>query len=92
MDINHSKEELINDKSMSLTEHFVELRRRIIICLVTFLMAFGICYYYSEQIYMFLAHPLAQAMRQQGEQPHLIYTALYEAFFTYIKLAFFGAQ
>lgn len=30
-------------------------------------------------------------MRQQGEQPHLIYTALYEAFFTYIRVAFFGA-
>ncbi|AYN87653.1 twin-arginine translocase subunit TatC [Commensalibacter melissae] len=85
------EEELINDKSMSLMEHFIELRRRMIVCLATFLIAFGFCYYYSEQIYMFLAHPLAQAMRQQGEQPHLIYTALYEAFFTYIKLAFFGA-
>lgn len=89
--MNTPEEELTDDKSMSLMEHFVELRRRMIICLATFLVAFGVCYYYSEQIYMFLAHPLAQAMRQQGEQPHLIYTALYEAFFTYIKLAFFGA-
>lgn len=91
MVMNASEEELMNDKSMSLMEHFIELRRRIIWCLVTFVVAFAVCYYFSEQIYMFLAHPLAQAMRQQGEHPHLIYTALYEAFFTYIKLAFFGA-
>jgi len=38
-----------------------------------------------------LALPLKHIMQKKGEQPHLIYTALYEAFFTYLKVAFFGA-
>ncbi|CAK7192995.1 Sec-independent protein translocase protein TatC [Commensalibacter sp. Nvir] len=83
--------EALNDKAMPLIEHFIELRRRLIWCLLTFAIAFGFCYHFAEQIYLFLAHPLAEAMRHDGQQPHLIYTALYEAFFTYVKLAFFGA-
>lgn len=89
--MSNPEESLDNDKSMSLMEHFIELRRRMVWCLATFIVAFGVCYYFSEQVYLFLARPLANAMQQQGEHPHLIYTALYEAFFTYIKLAFFGA-
>jgi sec-independent protein translocase protein TatC len=60
---------------------------------VAFFIAFAICYYFSSQIYSFLARPLAQVLQAQGgtEVPHLIYTQLYEAFFTHIKLAMFGA-
>lgn len=86
-----SEKENINDKAMPLMSHLAELRYRLIWCVGTFLVCFAICYYFSQQIYLFLAHPLAEAMQQEGQQPHLIYTALYEAFFTYIKLAFFGA-
>lgn len=81
----------LNDKAMPLMEHFVELRRRLMWCIGTFLVAFGICYHFSQEIYLFLAHPLESAMRADGQQPQMIYTALYEAFFTYIKVAFFGA-
>lgn len=81
----------INDQPMPLLEHLVELRRRLLWSIVTFMVCFAVCYYYSEQIYFFLAKPLGDIMRQKGEQPHLIYTALYEAFFTYMKVAFFGA-
>ncbi|GAN88609.1 twin-arginine translocase subunit TatC [Komagataeibacter intermedius] len=81
----------INDQPMPLLEHLVELRRRLLWSIVTFMVCFAVCYYYSEQIYFFLARPLGDIMRQKGEQPHLIYTALYEAFFTYMKVAFFGA-
>ena len=48
-------------------------------------------YYFSSHIYFFLAEPLANVLRAQGNpDPHLIYTQLYEAFFTRIKVAFFG--
>ncbi len=76
---------------MPLLEHLVELRRRLLWSAIAFVLAFAVCYHFSQAIYLFLAQPLAQIMRQKGEQPHLIYTALYEAFFTYIKVAFFGA-
>ncbi len=79
------------DAPMPLLDHLIELRRRLIWSLATFVVAFLICYHFSGEIYRFLAAPLASIMRQKGEQPHLIYTALYEAFFTYVRVAVFGA-
>jgi sec-independent protein translocase protein TatC len=81
----------INDKPMPLLEHLIELRRRLIWSAVAFLLCFFVCYRFSGAIYFFLAQPLKHIMEAKGEQPHLIYTALYEAFFTYLKVAFFGA-
>jgi sec-independent protein translocase protein TatC len=57
-----------------------------------FIIAFAVCYYFSQQIYAFLAQPLANILAQQsGGERRMIFTALYEAFFTYLKVAFFGA-
>ncbi|GBQ21449.1 Sec-independent protein translocase TatC [Acetobacter estunensis NRIC 0472] len=81
----------IHDEPMPLLDHLIELRRRLLWSLVTFGVAFAVCYHYAADIYLFLARPLGDIMRQKGEQPHLIYTALYEAFFTYIRVAAFGA-
>ena len=81
----------INDKPMPLLDHLIELRRRLIWSAVTFLVCFGVAYFFSGRIYFFLAEPLAHVLREQGNpDPHLIYTQLYEAFFTRIKVAFFG--
>ncbi len=85
-------EDSINDQPMPLLEHLAELRRRLLWSMLAFAIAFAVCYYFSGGIYRFLARPLANIMRAKGEQPHLIYTALYEAFFTYVKVAFFGAM
>ncbi|MDE2515725.1 MAG: twin-arginine translocase subunit TatC [Rhodospirillales bacterium] len=77
---------------MPLLEHLVELRTRLMWSAAAFLIAFGICYYFSATIYFWLAEPLAKILREQGMgDPHLIYTQLYEAFFTRIKVAMFGA-
>lgn len=84
-------EDTIEDVPMPLLEHLAELRRRLLWSLIAFAGAFAVCYAFSNRIYIFLAQPLAAIMRAKGEQPHLIYTALYEAFFTYVKVAFFGA-
>ena len=82
----------INDKPMSLMEHLLELRQRLLISVVTFVVTFMVCYYFSNQIYGFLARPLAEILMEQGGQDRrMIFTALYEAFFTYLKVAFFGA-
>jgi sec-independent protein translocase protein TatC len=81
----------INDKEMPLMEHLVELRRRLMWSGVAIVIAFGICYYFAPQIYEFLAAPLAHALEARGQKPQLIYTALYEVFFTYIQVALFAA-
>jgi sec-independent protein translocase protein TatC len=84
-------EDTIDDKPMPLLAHLVELRRRLLWSAAAFFVCFIVCYKFSGDIYFFLAQPLARIMRQKGEHPHLIYTALYEAFFTYLRVAFFGA-
>jgi sec-independent protein translocase protein TatC len=84
-------EDTIDDKPMPLLEHLMELRRRLMWSIAAFVVCFGVAYYFAGSIYYFLAEPLAQVLREQGNpDPHLIYTQLYEAFFTRIKVGFFG--
>jgi sec-independent protein translocase protein TatC len=86
-----AQDDPINDKPMPLLEHLVELRRRMLWSVVAFMICFAGAYYFSDKIYYFLAKPLADILKEQGQpDPHLIYTQLYEAFFTRIKVAFFG--
>lgn len=86
-------EDQIDDKPMPLIEHLMELRTRLIWSVGAFIIAFAVCYYFSKQIYGFLAAPLADILQSQmgGQDRRMIFTALYEAFFTYLKVAFFGA-
>lgn len=80
----------IDDRKMPLLDHLVELRRRLMYTVVAMAVAFVGCYIVHEQIYNFLVQPLADLYEGQ-EGRRLIYTALHEAFFTYLKLSFFGA-
>ena len=73
-----------------LAEHLAELRRRLLWSFVLLGVATGICFYFAQDIYGFLVRPLADAMGPESTQ-RLIYTGLTEAFFTYIKVAFFAA-
>jgi sec-independent protein translocase protein TatC len=85
-------EDIIDDKPMPLLDHLMELRTRLLWAVGAFGIAFAICYYFSAQIYGFLAQPLADILQEQGGgERRMIFTALYEAFFTYLKVAFFGA-
>ena len=85
------EDDVIDDKPMPLLDHLIELRRRLLWSVVAFFICFLVSYYFSDRIYFFLAEPLAQVLRVQGNpDPHLSYTQLYAAFFTRIKVAFFG--
>ncbi|WP_142850662.1 twin-arginine translocase subunit TatC [Telmatospirillum sp. J64-1] len=76
---------------MPLLEHLIELRRRLLYSVVAFIVAFFVCYYFAEPIYGFLVQPLADILHEQGGERRMIYTALTEAFFTYLKVAGFAA-
>jgi sec-independent protein translocase protein TatC len=85
-------DDTIDDKPMPLMDHLMELRTRLLWSVGAFALAFFVCYYFSAQIYGFLARPLADILYAQGGgERRMIFTALYEAFFTYLKVAFFGA-
>lgn len=73
-----------------LLDHLIELRSRLIYSLVAFGAALVICYIFAKDIYSFLSEPLAAAFAGQ-EGRHLIFTALQEAFFTYLRVAMFAA-
>ncbi len=75
---------------MPLLDHLIELRSRLMYCLIGFLVAFFACFYVAEPIFGFLVAPLADAMSDR-EGGRMIFTALQEAFFTYIRVAFFAA-
>ncbi len=85
-----AEDQTIEERKMPLLDHLVELRSRLIYCLVGFLLAFFACFYVAEEIFGFLVGPLADALADR-EGGRMIFTALQEAFFTYIKVAFFAA-
>ncbi|MBF0373454.1 MAG: twin-arginine translocase subunit TatC [Alphaproteobacteria bacterium] len=58
---------------------------------LAFVVAFLVCYAFAQQIYGFLVQPLADILAKQGGERRMIYTALTEAFFTYMKVAAFSA-
>lgn len=70
-----------------LLDHLIELRRRLIYCIVAIVIAFGVCYYFAETIFAFLVQPLLSA-----GQKTVIYTQIFEAFFVKVKVAFFAAM
>ena len=86
------KDDEINDKPMPLIDHLIELRQRLLYSIAAFAVCFVVCYYFSQQIYGFLAQPLADILHAHGGgDRRMIFTALYEAFFTYLRVALFGA-
>ena len=78
------------DKAMPLLDHLIELRKRLIFCAVGFIVAFFACFFVAEEIFEFLVRPLAAALDEK-EGGRMIFTALHEAFFTYVKVAFWTA-
>ena len=77
--------------SNSFTSHFVELRSRLLNCIIFILIIFIISYVFAEHIYNFLVEPYAKAVKDDLGSRRLIFTALHETFITYIKVAFFSA-
>ena len=79
----------LEDSAAPLMDHLVELRKRLIWSVVALFAAFGVCFYFADRIFAFLAQPLVRAF-PPGEGK-LVYTKLYEAFFVEVRVAFFAA-
>ncbi len=80
-----------SDTSGSFVGHLTELRSRLIKSFIFLIIVFLICYFFSADIYRFLVHPYSEAILSNELDRRLIFTALHEAFLTYLKVAFFAA-
>lgn len=73
---------------MPFTAHLEELRSCLIRASLAVILAFAICFVFAEKIFSFLTAPL---LRTSVPGLTFIGTAVSEAFFTQIKVAFIGA-
>jgi len=81
----------LDHSAAPLLEHLIELRRRLIWVAVYILVAFVVCFYFNEEIYVFLAQPFVDVSLKYGQDAKMIYTGMHEAFFVYLKISFFAA-
>ena len=77
-------------KEMSLIDHLTELCKIILQSFIYIIIIFVICFYFASDLFYFLAKPLVSLLQTDKGQG-FIYTALQEAFFTELKIAFFFA-
>ena len=80
-----------NDNPGSFVGHLTELRSRLIKSFIFLIFIFLIFYFFSTEIYRFLVQPYSETVLSNNLDRRLIFTALHEAFLTYLKVAFFAA-
>ena len=80
-----------NESVGSFVGHLSELRSRIVKSFIFLIFIFLLCYFFSAEIYRFLVQPYADAVLSNNLDRRMIFTALHEAFITYLKVAFFAA-
>jgi sec-independent protein translocase protein TatC len=83
-------EDELESGRMPLLDHLIELRNRLLWSFGAIILAFIAAYQIKEYIYGFLVHPLAQIYAGEPGRK-MIFTALTEAFFTYLKVSFWAA-
>jgi sec-independent protein translocase protein TatC len=80
----------LEEGKMPLLDHLIELRTRLLYSLAAWVVLFAPCWYFSKNLYNFLAEPLSDILIKQSGG-HFIYTDLTEAFFTYLRVAFWAS-
>ncbi|GMM93302.1 twin-arginine translocase subunit TatC [Qipengyuania sp. MTN3-11] len=78
----------IDDTQAPLLDHLIELRARLMRCVLALVIAFSICLYFADPILGFLIQPLKSSFPDGEGQ--LIFTKLYEVFFVELKVALFA--
>ncbi len=73
----------MSDDRMPLTSHLEELRRKLIIASISWLVAFLACYAFAEPLFNLIADPVRQAL---PEGTSLVFITATEPFFTYLKV------
>ena len=80
-----------SENEAGFVSHLTELRKRLIQSFIFLIIFFIGCYFFAEHLYGFLVEPYAKAVKDDGSERRLIFTALQETFLTYLKVSFFAA-
>jgi sec-independent protein translocase protein TatC len=83
------EEPYIEASRAPLVAHLIEFRKRLFLSLCALLVGGVVAYLYADKVFDFLVAPLASSF-ESGDNRHMIYTSLTEAFTTQIKLSFFA--
>ena len=75
------------DDELSVVDHLDELRNRLIVSGVTLVVAFGVAYFFHDQLITFLEKPLPERYQETG----LITLSPTEPFFVTLKVCFWAA-
>lgn len=84
------EEEHLDGRQMSFFEHLEELRQRLLRSIFALLIGTGICFYFCDDIYGWLAKPLTDTLRSLNLPDKLVYTNPIDPFNLYIKLSIVG--
>ena len=82
-----STDDQIDDSAAPLIEHLAELRTRLIRSVMAFMVGMVAMFVVAEPILEFISEPLANVLRNRGEDPRLIFTAPQEKFFVLIRIS-----
>ncbi len=66
--IGHDPEDEIEASRAPLMDHLIELRMRLIICVVALFVGFGVCFAFADQIFLFLVNPFTVAQKLLAAQ------------------------
>ena len=77
--------------TLTLHDHLVELRRRLLLSLGLLALLTGLLYTQADTLFNWLTWPLVRALGPEAGQHRFIFTDLPEAFFTHVQVGFFGA-
>jgi len=82
-----SENDDLSGKQMSFLEHLEELRQRLIRSVLSIVVGFGVCFYFHEKIYNYLALPLTSTLRALHMSDKLVYTNPIDPFNLYLKIS-----
>lgn len=85
MKLEKMRKERKNPNEMSFFEHLAELRKRIFYSFIALILAFGVSWNFSRDIYNFLSKPVLKYL-PQGEK--LAFTSIVDPFLMYLKISF----
>ena len=79
-----------DDIHLSLRDHLLELRKRLMWAIAWLGVGFGLCWTKSQEIYGFLTAPVIAALPEAQRSQGLNFSVLTEPFFVYLNVALYG--